>query len=324
MTLGSASGSGPIGHPATVALDSRGRFYVASARQDGRILVFDRSGRFLESIGRKGSRPGEFEGIVHLQVSRGDTLHVFEAGNQRHTVLSPSRRLVRTSRVPGRVYGALVEGNGSVLVQSPVPTPARVGLPVHLIGKDGEILRSFAGGRGAYDRENPDHHFRPLARAGRDHLWLAHLNRYEVELWDVEGRLLRTLVRDAAWFRPWDRPAPGAPFAARPKPAIVSIREDPQGRLWIVASVADTNWKKGRVGHGGGRPVEEMTRRFDTVVEVIDPETGHLLASARDPGIPPTFITADLVFRPVESRDGGARIEVWQVRLTSLSRRKVP
>lgn len=309
-----------VGGSVVVARDSRGRYYVSTAFHPGEILVYDSRGKYLRSVGRPGRGPQEFRRIFFMAVSAGDTLHVFDVGNRGHSILSPSYQVVRSNSIPGIVYDALVEENGTVILQAPVPRPETVGFPVHVVSPGGRILRSLGAADGrAYRESDPGSEYRPLGHAGRGRIWISHLNRYEVELWSTQGRHLKTFARDASWFRPWNTAPERSPVESRPRPAVVDVRQDREARLWVITSVADRNWKRGRVAGSGEEakvpPVTEMDRYFDTLVEVIDIRTGRLLKTARLPYRPFKFLSGDLVFRAVEDASGHTYVDILRVRL---------
>jgi hypothetical protein len=52
-----------------------------------------------------------------------------------------------------------------------------------------------------------------------------------------------------------------------------------------------------------------------SIIEVIDPEKGQLLASLRFPGFVMGFIGDDRLAVLVETPDGVPRTEIWRVRL---------
>lgn len=127
---------------------------------------------------------------------------------------------------------------------------------------------------------------RELAPADNGRFWAAHPNRYWIEEWELEG-IRRRIVRDAAWF-PSHPGGFGFSPDEPPKPMLVDLQVDSRGRLWVLATVADQNWRTALVGlpdeaHGGEvRYVpEDINDYLDTVVEVIDPDSGQLLLSSR-------------------------------------------
>ena len=90
--------SGPTDVAGAVRL-SNGNVVVASA-QALRLEVYDRTGRFLRTIGRRGDGPGEFRAIARVWRMRGDSLLVFEGGMTRRFVAFDSAGRA------GRTWGA--------------------------------------------------------------------------------------------------------------------------------------------------------------------------------------------------------------------------
>jgi hypothetical protein len=80
MTLGVAGGSTAkegFYQPNDVVTDTNGDIYVAEGHggDNARIVVFDRTGKYLREFGKKGSGPGEFDqphGLAFPSMRRGD------------------------------------------------------------------------------------------------------------------------------------------------------------------------------------------------------------------------------------------------------------
>jgi hypothetical protein len=51
-------------------VDDAGNFYISATRGDDHVRVFDKSGRYVRTIGRHGQGPGEFDGIGPLSFVR--------------------------------------------------------------------------------------------------------------------------------------------------------------------------------------------------------------------------------------------------------------
>jgi DNA-binding beta-propeller fold protein YncE len=74
--------------PVAIAVDSAGHVYVADANSS-RVLLFTLSGRLQESLGSRGSRPGQFQGPQGLAVDQTDNFYVADNGNDRIQVFRP-------------------------------------------------------------------------------------------------------------------------------------------------------------------------------------------------------------------------------------------
>lgn len=70
-----------------VAVDDQGNIYVLDVR-DCWVKVFDKDGKFLRTVGKKGQGPGEFEGPYQLILSAQNEIIVEELLTRRLTFFS--------------------------------------------------------------------------------------------------------------------------------------------------------------------------------------------------------------------------------------------
>ena len=320
VTLGSPSDTiSPTDFQTGVVRDSRGRYYIVPVDGLTSIAVYDSTGRFLRTIGRNGSGPGEYGYLINAEIIAGDSILALDAGNRRLTVLSPSYTVVRSLTLRGTFTRAFPLPAGQLLVNGNVNTQQAAGYPVHVLGPDGAVLRSFGDANPRVYRERDQFNIRWVERSNEGDLWLAHVDRYEIERWSIDGRLLRTYRRDASWFPPRDystRRAPEAP----PPPMVRAVWQDVAGRVWTISRVPSAEWKApARVGSSREQPVppfEVEDRNSDAIVEVFDPSSGALLASRRFPHYLLGNVGLGAVYALRATDNGDLRVDVWQMRLT--------
>lgn len=77
-----------LGRPRDMAVDSRGRLYVADSGWDG-LLVFSDTGMPEGVIGRAGKGPGEFERVSAVRIDVQDSVYVWDELQKRITIFSP-------------------------------------------------------------------------------------------------------------------------------------------------------------------------------------------------------------------------------------------
>lgn len=65
-----AQGEAVFRHMGEFVVDDDGNFYISAVLGEDQIKVFDKTGRFLRTIGRHGQGPGEFDGIGSLSLVR--------------------------------------------------------------------------------------------------------------------------------------------------------------------------------------------------------------------------------------------------------------
>ncbi|HEU0055024.1 MAG TPA: hypothetical protein VFQ39_17680 [Longimicrobium sp.] len=324
-TLGGADDPESPGYDVTVERDRAGRFYVAPVVGRDGIAVYAPDGRFLRKIGRKGEGPGEFGFVLEARVGPGDSLYVSDLAPRRLTVLAPGGgAVVRTSPLLGETRSFVLGRGGELLAHASIATAARAGYPLHRLSPRGEVLRSFgADAAGVMRPDRPADGFRVIAPARGGNLWSAPINRYRIELWDPrEGRLLKTLVRRTDWFPDWHVLPRGYPDLARPVTAVEGIREDASGLLWVFLRTADARWTAAPRPRDPSRergvvPMAELHRYLDTVVEVIDPVRGRLVATGRAARHyeAVSLNGTGLVHSRREGADGVELLDVWEVKL---------
>jgi len=137
----------------------------AARLSDGRIVVgnggtaelrlFSADGTWLQTVGRRGGGPGEFEQLGWLHVGAGDTLRSYDRSRRRLSVFSPDgvfRRSILV-RPAAEVLSPLPVGlrpDGSLLVRSgtSVTPESRSGVhrdsvPLHIYGEAGTAVDSL-------------------------------------------------------------------------------------------------------------------------------------------------------------------------------------
>lgn len=96
LTLGSFEGTGPelFGQITDIAVDPAERIWVLEG-QAQEVRVFDREGRHVRTIGRKGGGPGEFSQAIGMDWGPDGNLWIPDPQNARITVIDTAGELVR-------------------------------------------------------------------------------------------------------------------------------------------------------------------------------------------------------------------------------------
>jgi hypothetical protein len=307
--LGSPNDSVLLGATsAAVAVTSAGHFIVPGGA--GQVVVFDRSGRFVRSIGRRGPGPGEFRSINDVRVTPGDSVIVADA--RKLELFGPDFQYVRQLRIvsPGSFAQTLLLPNGGIIRQT---RPERL----VVMRPDGTVQDSVTlpvvpaapGCRGCNVRW-----LAASSTTGR--FWSSISNRYEIQQLDATGVVHQALTRRPSWYAPWDSIPRGSPTRpAAPVSSLYGIREDAAGMLWSLASVPDVRWRE--VKEGGIASVEKWNTRTDGILSVIDPQAGVVLAERRLPGSVGFVHQSDnMIFLQEEDpADGYVTIQVLRVQL---------
>lgn len=332
--LGDMDGPGAmVAEPSTLATDTQGRYYLTQFAPGQPPLVFDHTGQFLQTLGGVGQGPGEFNLVRYVAVGDADTVYVTDAKSGRLSLFSPDL-VFRRSATDANVARALtfaVLRNGKIVAATDVSSRDRIGYPLHLYGSDLTFITSFGADTPSFDPGHPLLSRRRLARSRDGGVWAARATEYVIDRFDAEGKRSLRVVRDEPWFRPHL----GANLIEEqePKPRIMGIAEDSLGRLWVLLVTKGAEWKRS-IGYtlpsrlGGGRsPIPVITDEdgyYDTVLEVIDPGRGQLVATHRMPQAVLFLVGAQHVATRRETQSGEYYMQLWAMSLRDTARTSHP
>jgi hypothetical protein len=188
-SIGSLNGThDAFGNIWDVDIDSRGRIYVADYGQS-RVTVFDRSGRFVRQLGRRGSGPGEFRHPMQLAVGYGDTLYVYDVGLRRLSKFAPSGHFIEQYALGQLPAANDIEflPNGDVIIAG---FAAQSDATLHLFDKEFRPRQSFASPDAAatrYFSESLLGGYTDLTPSGL--LLYSQKSPFELRLYETSGRL---------------------------------------------------------------------------------------------------------------------------------------
>jgi hypothetical protein len=319
-TLGDREGPGFVGYPSGLGRLSTGEWLLADDKSPAAIAVFDSNGAFRRRIGRLGSGPGEFRWITTLDIGRGDTIRIYDAGTARLTIMDGALSVVRTLPLgikPPSDF-AFME-NGRFVAAVELLGVEHLGYPLHLMSEDGTIQESFGATDPAYRKDgDPRKNRRALTRGDDADVWSAPLMEYCVERWGTDdGRRIARSCRDVPWFPKHDHI--GFNGTEPPNAYLLSIRKDDHGRLWTMVRIAGANWTRGvgKVTDPFGverRGITDRNAYYDTILEVFD-STGALLASQRLPQALVRFTSQGFAVGYREDAQGYPFVDVYTMSL---------
>lgn len=278
------------------------RVFVAPTCEPGLLAVYDIDGNFQEVVGQFGQGPGEFGVVMGVFLSEDGTVHVFDS-NRRHTVLSADLQPTLMQQGLPVPFDAIVHSDGSSISQITSRDDASAGYPLHSIDTRGEIVQSFGAETPDYRSDRPGRMFRTIAATDDGWLWSARFSPYELELWHPDQGLARTIARAPEWFKPDLERSTGD--------KVHDIRLDKEGRLWVVISLKIEDWNP---PDRRLPTATDMDRILDTVIEIIDPRSGRLVASTRT-DLAFTRWAGEFLYHPRDLANGDIAMELWKPRL---------
>jgi len=316
LTLRTDDGPGTlVGDPQDIRRDSRGRYYVLDYRDKTHILVFGPDGSFVSSLGRKGDGPGEYSDLKQLVIV-GDSIVAVEG--HRVSILDPTGAFVRSYPMPaGPRYDAAVMANGDLLISGSIPTQARVGFPLHLISRAGELKASF-GSDGALRPDQMDFGRSVIAVDDDGLITSVQRHQYVIGQWAPDQSSRGLFVRRTRWF-PAGSPGPVHLSPANPGPPLIQAVRSHPGETMVLISVPHPEWAKRLPAPEDykGTPVYRIARGsglYQTRIEVLDLVDPRLLATTTVDVEITGFIEPDLAYSARETPQGSLLVDIWRVR----------
>ncbi|MDW7761740.1 MAG: 6-bladed beta-propeller [Acidobacteriota bacterium] len=180
-----------------VAVDNDGTIYVLD-RRDAHIRVFDASGQYVRTIGRKGQGPGELDGPLSLSIIRAKG-ELASLETRRMSFFKTDGTFLR--HVSFKEIWALVgrvDGAGDIHVIEPILDPANPRAELKKLGPDAAHSTTLA----EFPMPGPEK-FDPFLPVGRftfdrdNNLVYGYPATYEIRFFGAEsGKVFRKILRD--------------------------------------------------------------------------------------------------------------------------------
>jgi len=197
--------------------DDEGNFYVADY-DSNRILKYDSEGKHLLTIGREGQGPGEFRTLSVPRFDKDNNLYITDSMNQRISFFDQDGKYLRQIRLQDRYFNLFINSNDIFIsnkwtmsqktsLQKQTTTYGLFDGEFNLIAelyKD-EIEIPMPTGTGESEiieylaKMWGQTAFRPTVRlilADNDFIYLGRPEKYEINVYSPEGKLLKKISRD--------------------------------------------------------------------------------------------------------------------------------
>jgi hypothetical protein len=271
-----AEGPASFADVRAIEVDDAGRIYVLEAEAQ-EIRVFDSSGTYVRTIGRKGSGPGELKDAIGLAWDPAGRLWAVDQANARFTAfdtagnyLTDKRRLFATHFT--WIWTGRFLHDGRIIEWVPgeeMDKPARLIRldSITFAARDTFQLPAFEGN--FFEKRDKNGWIRAsvpfspgitwvVDRQGN--LWFGTQDQYRIYQRRLEGDTLRIVEKaftpipvtsaekDSAlgrfeWFTQQGGTIDPSRVPAR-KPAFSSFFPDDRGNLWVAATSTEARWRK--------------------------------------------------------------------------------
>jgi hypothetical protein len=226
-----------------VEVDDSERILV-SDRRGFHIKVFDKFGKYIKTIGRKGQGPGEFSQISSIQITPRNELMVYERNGFKLTYFSLDGDYIRTVLLKGiQAFWVRENSKGnyfesSVEFQGQYNTNTfRVATEVKEYGSDFAFIKTVAKDK----FRNANVPLRPdmLARfPSFDSLICGYKDSYELHIINLEGEIVRKVLKDYSLIEISEeektrRELPKSKELSKYFPAFQDFSVDEEGRIYV-------------------------------------------------------------------------------------------
>lgn len=269
---------------------------VAAGRSQEKTLVFTPDGRLARAVGRIGQGPGEISTPIAAAGYIDNQILLLHFGGL--AVMDLQGTVRRQRRVSVTSTSSLEAApDGRILYAYPESAPEVSGFRYQIRGPDLELIRAFDPIATGLRRREYEARNTAWSLARPDHFWSAPRFTHRIELWTEQGEPVEALrVEGAGWIgadaeAPQPNPMPrsrgvrlGDPGpVGQQRPRIIDVVEDEQGLLWVTGlAVPEPPLPRG-TSPTQAEVSEWYERRWNTVVEVIDPVAGQVLATWQIP-----------------------------------------
>ncbi len=317
LVMGDTVGEGFLEAAFHMVRDSLGNHWFG---QYDAVKVFDAAGNFVGEVGRAGEGPLEWGSAMPVHTDRRGRVHIFDMGNNRHSVVGPDFTLLEEERLPGgREYRALGDGERWVVNMWHPPGAAR-GEPLVILQGE-EIVRSLGGMSAlANDRTASTQPWRIITTDSANRIFSSRWYRYEIDVWSEAGRRITGFIDPTFNDPPFDPESPEARDNP-PTNTIRALRVDSEDRLWVLSWKRRDDWLDMMEERRGpdGRVSLEMKPglgtidRFESRIDVIDLSSATVLARTRMEGVAVDFLGDDALWAGEFVGAGHLRVGIWKI-----------
>lgn len=191
--------------PGRYTVDDAGNVYVTDM-SDQAIKVFDKNGKYIRTIGKKGQGPGEFQNAGDMDFLPDGKLIVMDWENNRTSIFSPDGKFIKSCKWNGFMFDLYMCTDSSFTSNENIYGNERK-MYIKTFDFDANVLLSFGeftpykshtlqveGTMYAISLPFPTH---SIFAADRSNLRLYHClpGEYSIEVFDKTGKLFRKIDR---------------------------------------------------------------------------------------------------------------------------------
>jgi hypothetical protein len=192
LKLQSAQGIIPV-MIRSIHFSNDGSIYIGSNSES--VLEFDRTGRMIKKIGRKGQGPGEYISAWYVNTNSRGELIILDSGQRKITISDKNGSYLNSFRVHDDIFeGLFISAQDEIIINTNFNGRRLQRETINVYSKDGQLLRKFGSvsDSGAKLKDVP---FLPqasgyLALYG-EYIFEADYPDYKIKKYNKQGRLVK-------------------------------------------------------------------------------------------------------------------------------------
>jgi hypothetical protein len=189
--------------PREAETDSRGNIYILDRYRSSQFFIskFDRTGRFIRSIGRFGQGPGEIQSVGSFGIDPQDHIWVSCPFDKRIVIYNDEGELVKEERYPATLWLAEPLENGGYISEGSVREKSPAGTGYHLRLCDSAFhdikLLDFYDGSSLLSGARRIGIALLTWKAREDKIYVVNEQRgYEILVYGLDGRCIRKIRKE--------------------------------------------------------------------------------------------------------------------------------
>ncbi len=183
--------------PNDVVCDRSGNIYILDSGNN-RIQKYNKSGRYLATIGRKGQGPGELESVNSMDIDDEENIYVAANYNKEVNKFSSDGKFINRLKCDNNLIGLTVIKTGKIVSGIGHTNPANLdkGKVMAFYSSDGEKIVEF-GKRRIYQDMNMKQNGNSVDLENDGHNNVIAVFQYQnrIEKYNSEGKLLMSIDR---------------------------------------------------------------------------------------------------------------------------------
>lgn len=185
-------------NPMDVAVDGTGNIYILDAGHH-RIQKFDKRGKYLLTIGRRGAGPGEILGARDIEVDSKGNIVVFDGMANRISLFNNKGQFIDSLKFNLKPFFGVLDSEDNIYIYG-----MNNGKLVHKFNPRGEYLFSFLDTVKSKNKRTEPHlnSMGRLGMTGDDRIYLALIYPYTIYIFNMEGKLLKQVVTETSYAVP--------------------------------------------------------------------------------------------------------------------------